>query len=188
MRAMRVAAAAVLCGATVMAWNAPGASSSENVRVVQVRDECDPTTFNAVIPGLCIEEGGRSPSGRFGPGNVEFGEFAAALNPEDFGHDKWRFNPDDTTIHRGQALKPVNRGGEFHTFTKVSAFGAGCVPELNQPLGLTGPPVADCGAAFANSALPPGGSLTVRDLAPGTHLFECMIHPWMTTEVQVRSD
>jgi hypothetical protein len=145
------------------------------VKEVQVRDNCETVSFNAAIgEGTCV-----------GTGNTTFDEFLTKLNPVDFGHGKWRFNPDDTDLKRNESLLAVNRGGEVHTFTEVAAYGPGCVALLNEPLGLTGPPAADCGALPA-TAVAPGGSLPVAPLTPGTHRFECLIHPWMRTTVHVR--
>lgn len=74
----------------------------------------------------------------------------------------------------------TNYGGEFHTFSEVPNFGAGCVPDLNLPLGLDGPPVSDCSRqVFKDTGIVPGATLTVAPLPVGTHLFECLIHPWM---------
>jgi hypothetical protein len=44
--------------------------------------------------------------------------------------------------------------------------------------------VSDC-AALGATAVAPGGTITVMNLSPGTHLFECLIHPWMRTTVHV---
>jgi plastocyanin len=41
---------------------------------------------------------------------------------------------------------------------------------------------------FATTGVPAGGTSTVPTLSQGTHLFECMIHPWMRTTVVVRAD
>lgn len=168
---------------------APGAASAGggDVEVIEAWDKCEPASFNAAIgPGTCIEEGGSTPWGRYGPGDVTFEEFLDKLNPDDFGHRAWRFKSDETGIDRGDTVKVVNLGGEFHTYTEVEDFGPGCLHELNEPLGLHGPPAADCGEAFATTMIPPGGTMTVSDLSPGTHRFICVIHPWMTSEVEVR--
>jgi hypothetical protein len=159
---------------------------ASGVRKVDVRDECDPATFNAAIgPGTCV-----------GDGDVTFEEFLEQLNPADGGHDKWRFNFGRGRVDAGETLRAVNRGGEFHTFTEVAGFGGGCVPELNGPLGLT--PVPECAdlptlpdgqqipTAFIPTGVNAGGSLDVAGLDKGTHKFMCLIHPWMTTTVRVR--
>jgi hypothetical protein len=150
-------------------------------RRVRLEDRCDPATFNAAVgPGTCAAHDGE---------RVTFAQFLKFLNPVDFGHPKWRNKPSNTHIDKGDSLKATVRGGEFHTFTEVPAFGAGCVPFINAALGLTGPAPTDaqCGAIFAASGIPPGGSLNVSGLAPGRHLFMCFIHPWMTTTVDVRN-
>ena len=154
-----------------------GGGGGGETRDVQVRDDCDPATFNAALgPGACV-----------GNGDVTFQEFEAELNPRDFGEDHWRFNPDHTEIRHNEALRPFNRGGETHTFTGVAAYGPGCVQALNDGLGLTGPPVvADCAAAIAATSLAPGQSRTLRNLTPGVHRYECLIHPWMRSTVVVR--
>jgi hypothetical protein len=36
--------------------------------------------------------------------------------------------------------------------------------------------------------MPPGARLTVAGLHPGIHRFECLIHPWMRSVVEVRGD
>jgi len=185
---MRVAFAVALgCGLAV-AWAGPGALADSGpgggggrdggggVRDVQVRDDCDPATFNAQLGGgACV-----------GNGDTTFAQFQARLNPTDFGDGHWKFNPDRSDIHRGEALHPFNRGGETHTFTPVAQFGAGCVAPLNQPLGLTDPPVADCSTVLTTTALAPGQSRTLTNLAPGVHRYQCMIHPWMRSTITVR--
>jgi hypothetical protein len=64
---------------------AAGASAASATRQVQVRDDCEPTSFNAVIgPGTCVKDGsttfqafigqlmaqGRAPAWRFTPGQL----------------------------------------------------------------------------------------------------------------------
>jgi hypothetical protein len=166
-----------------LTWTGRGAIAGADsgrggdVKDVQVRDDCDPATFNAVLgEGACV-----------GGGDTTFDEFLTTLNPTDFGDDHWRNNPDRAEIKRSESLRPVNRGGEPHTFTPVAAFGAGCVAELNAPLGLTGPPAADCATSLAPSAiLFPGRSQTLSNLTPGVHRYQCMIHPWMRSTITVR--
>ena len=161
---------------------------ASGVRTAALEDKCDPATFNAAIgPGTCV-----------GDGDVTFAEFLDKLNPQDFGHDAWRFHFGRGHIDRGETLKAMNDGGEFHTFTEVKEFGGGCIDDLNDPLNLT--PVAECDpltqvapgvfvpTAFLTTGLDPGGSANVPGLTKaGTHhLFQCLIHPWMRLEVEVR--
>lgn len=151
---------------------APASNSGMEQRV-RVADDCDPASFNAAIgPGTCT-----------GGGDVTFDRFVAAL--ADGGHNHWGFEPGDARISQGGHLALVNTGGEVHTFTEVAAFGPGCVPFLNDALGLSGPPAMDCATAF-NGALPPGARRDVNGLGVGMHRFECAIHPWMHTTVEVR--
>ena len=107
----------------------------------------------------------------------------------DFGHGKWRNNPDDRDIRASESLRAVVRGGEFHTFTEVEEYGSGCVDDLNLPLGLpaNARTQEECDAIFGATGVPVGGSLSVSDLDLGEHHFQCMIHPWMRTDVNVRS-
>lgn len=159
---------------------------ASGVREVDVDDRCDPATFNAAIgDGTCIGNGG-----------VTFDEFLEELNPEDGGHGAWRFNLGRGRIDRGETLRAVNRGGEFHTFTKVVEYGGGCVDVLNVPLGLT--PVRECDAltevaptvfvptAFLTTGVNAHDSLDIGGLGKGTHKFQCLIHPWMKVDVRVR--
>jgi hypothetical protein len=157
-------------------------------RTVELEDSCDQATFNAAIgPGTCV-----------GDGDVTFPEFLAKLNPQDFGHEEWRFHFGRAHIDKGETLKASNEGGEFHTFTEVKNYGGGCIPELNGPLGLT--PVPECDpviqvapgvfvpAAFVLTGVNPGETRPVPGLTKaGTHhQFQCLIHPWMRIDVEVR--
>ena len=143
-------------------------------RTVQIRDDCDPATFNAdppVGPGLGVICGG--------DGDTTFGDFIAELQATQSA-EKWRFNPtttDDTL------LVARNRGGETHTFTPVAKFGGGVVPGLNALSG--NPDVApECanGAKFGASIVPPGVTSKTIAAKPGDH-FQCCIHPWMRLTV-----
>jgi plastocyanin len=174
-RKATMAAAAVLSLAVtgVLAPDSASAGRKPRVRTVRAEDRCDPVTFNAFIPNIC------APTPR---GNVTLDEFFSELNPDDFGHEAWRFNKDDIELKKGETLVIVNTGGEDHTFTEVDEFGGGCVAELNGPLGL--PPFqGDCGAAFG-TINPPGGRVAVAPLSPGEHKFICILHPWMRATVE----
>jgi plastocyanin len=142
---------------------------------VTVLDACDGPSFNAVIgPGACAREGG-----------VKFDAFIGQL--VSMGEaPAWRFAPETLTVADGASIDAYNRGGEFHTFTEVAAFGGGCVPQINALLGLT--PVPECGVPgiFGTTGVAPGGELEGEALDSGSHLFMCLIHPWMRTEVTVQ--
>lgn len=165
------------------------AKNGGHVRMVRMQDRCDPATFNAdppVGPGIgniCAPHNGEL---------VTWAEFLDQLNPVDFGHSKWNMHPDMIDLKMGDSLSVSVRGGEFHTFTMVDDFGPGCVPFINEALGLTGPPAADCAtqavpvAAGGSGSAPGLPPVTVSGLAPGNYKFECLIHPWMRSEVTVR--
>lgn len=170
-----VVVAAGMAVAGVLAAPAAGASGRTEV---QTQDRCDPVTFAAVVgPDGCV------PTRR---GTVTLDEFLDELNPVDGGHDAWRNSREETHIDHGDALHVRNTGGEAHSFTEVANFGRGFVPELNVALpdGTDAVPLED---PFA-TILPPGGSRQIHGLSPGEHLFECLIHPWMRTTVEVRQD
>jgi plastocyanin len=152
-----------------------GSSAASSSRQVVIRDDCDPTTFNAVVgPGTCVKDG-----------STTFSEFVDQLVAQGRA-PAWRFAPDHLSLAAGGTIKARNIGGETHTFTAVANFGGGCIGFLNGLLGLS--PVPECagfpGGLFGATAIPAGGTLTVT-LAPGIHRFECLIHPWMRTTIDV---
>ena len=179
-----VSAIAVLTlGAIALPANAD-AKGGAHVRNVRMQDRCDPASFNAAIgPGTCADHNGEL---------VTFDQFLAQLNPVDGGHDKWNMHPDEITLKSGDLISATVRGGEFHTFTEVPAFGPGCVQFINDALGLVGPPSADCATNLApvfaggTGSAPGLPAVVVSGLAPGTHMFMCLIHPWMQAVVTVR--
>ena len=170
LRTLTLVAAGLL--SLAVASPAPAADSGM-VQRIKVMDDSDPAGFKAAIgPGICV-----------GDGDVTFDRFVEEL-PEG-GHGHWKFAPEDTRIDHGGVLELVNTGGEPHTFTEVEEFGPGCVPEINELMGLDGAPVMDCDAAFAD-LLFPGAREDVRGLSAGKHKFECALHPWMIAVVTVR--
>jgi hypothetical protein len=131
-------------------------SRASDIEVVRIQDRCDKATFP----------------------------------PEDGGHGAWRFHGTDH-IEQGEPLRISNTGGEPHSFTEVSAFGTGLVPFLNPALPPGTPPAVPVGFATleeANAAtiLFPGSERTLEHLSVGRHKFQCLIHPWMRLEVEVR--
>jgi len=146
-------------------------------REILIQDKCDPATFNVLAPPgtvICV-----------GTGDVTLAKFLEKLNPQDGGHGAWRFSRDKLGIKRGEAVHVTNTGGETHSFTEVSAFGAGIVDLLNAALPAgTAPavPVGDPNQTF----VPSGGSITLNNLSLGQHKFQCLIHPWMRTVIEVQ--
>jgi plastocyanin len=161
-------------GAAVIVLALPGVGVADPNRIV-ARDDCDATTFNAAVgPGTCV-----------GGGGTTFGDFIGQLVDHKFA-GSWRFSPKQVKIDAGQPLVVTNRGGETHTFTQTTQFGGGgIVPPLNEILfGTPTPPTFFFGPP---NFIPAGGTLNVPAsmLTPGTHLFVCIIHPWMEETVVV---
>ncbi len=186
MRAHVVSGAVAVLSLGAIAIQVPTASAERapTVRVVELRDNCEPVSFDAAIEdGTCVPH-------KSSGGLTTFDEFLAELNPVDFGHGDWKNNPDDRDIRASDSLRAVVRGGEFHTFTEVDEYGSGCLDQLNIPLGLPANvrTLDECNAIFGSTGVPVGGSLPVSDLDIGEHHFQCMIHPWMRTDVNVRPD
>ena len=153
---------------------ASGSSAAGSARSVEVLDDCDAATFNAVLgTGACVKDG-----------DTTFAEFISQLLTQGRA-PAWRFAPGQLTLAAGGTVEARNRGGEFHTFTEVANFGGGCVAPLNALLGLT--PVPECATPgiFGATGVVPGGSRTTAPLGPGIHRFECLIHPWMRTTIDV---
>jgi hypothetical protein len=154
--------------------------TADGPQTVQVRDDCDPATFNAGPPAgpglgpICDENF---------DGDTTFTEFIDEVTAEQSA-EKWRFNPDK--LDEPRTLVPRNRGGETHTFTRVAAFGGGIIPLLNDLSGNP-KPAAECldAAKFNASAIPAGGSLDPIAAKSGDK-FQCCIHPWMRTTVRKR--
>ena len=154
---------------------ATGSSAVSDSRQVVIRDDCDPASFDAVLgPGTCVKDG-----------STTFTDFVGQLLAQGTA-PAWRFSPDQLKLAAGGTVVGANKGGEDHTLTEVANFGGGCIEALNELLGLT--PVPECagfpGGAFGATFVPPGGTLSLT-LGPGTHRFECLIHPWMRTTVVV---
>ena len=172
--------AGVLSGVTLVPASADGGGDSV---VVRLRDDCDPATFNAIVgPGACV-----------GGGGTTFSEFVAAMAGG--GHHGWRFQPSIKDVKPGTTLRIENRGGETHSFTEVVNFGTITLPDpnatalLNSSLPTGTPkavPVNPEPAAVGATFVPAGGTLMLPVLSPGVHKFECFIHPWMRSTINVK--
>ena len=146
---------------------------------IRLLDDCEPVSFNAVLgDGACI-----------GNGHTTFEEFIAELEATQDVHT-WRNQPSNMLLNVGRPTLIENVGGEVHTFTPVAAFGGGFVNELN---GISGNPVPapEC-LNFAGIVFIPAGGTEEgptagsSDLPVGTHRFQCCIHPWMRTVIEVQ--
>ena len=154
----------------------------------RVRDDCDPATFNSgppTGPGLGII---CNPAF---DGDQTFTDFIDEIRQTQQA-EHWRFEPDRTTVDRGERTTIESRAGEFHTFTKVADFGGGVVPVLNN-LSHAGATRPECLAAPGptNIGVPDGARLNgprggSADLPKGTTKWQCCIHPWMRSTITVR--
>ncbi len=148
----------------------PGSVLARDGRTIFVMDRCDPDSFNAAIgAGTCVRNGG-----------VTFENFVRRLNPQDGGHNAWRFSRHDVDLKPGERLTVTNTGGETHSITEVVDFGAGIVDPLNAALPPGTPPAQPIGDP---RFLAPGESRQVA-VPAGRHRFQCLIHPWMRTVVE----
>lgn len=140
---------------------------------IRMLDRCEPESFNAVFgPGTCI-----------GDGKVTFDEFIAELVKKQT-HRQWRNQPTQVALKAERPISIVNVGGETHTFTPVAEFGGGFIDDLNQLSGNPDP-APEC-LDFGTIDFLVAGSVTpLAGLPEGTHRFECCIHPWMRTTVEV---
>jgi len=155
-----------------------GAGAVQGDKKIRMYDDCDPTTFNAVIgEGGCV-----------GNGHTTFDQFIGELAETQDAH-AWRNQPSAMHINTGRPTFIENRGGEVHTFTPVANFGGGFVAELN---GISGNPVPapECLNFGSIVFIPPGGTedgptAGTSELPVGITRFQCCIHPWMRTIVEV---
>lgn len=144
-------------------------------RVVSMRDDCDPDDPAWAPTGGCKRRNGDVTAAEFN------GELDSPLAASVIGHQAWRNDPSYIEIEADEVLIARNRGGRVHTFTRVTNFGGGQVPPLNE--GLV--PAPEC---FAAVDVPPGHEVKVGPLAEGNHRFQCCIHPWMRALIKVKPD
>ena len=155
-----------------------GVGAVQGDKKVRLLDDCEPTTFNAVLgDGACV-----------GNGHTTFAEFIEELEETQDAH-KWRNQPSQMHLNVGRPTLIENVGGETHTFTPVAAFGGGFVTELN---GISGNPVPapECLNFGAINFIPAGGveegpTAGSSTMPVGISRFQCCIHPWMRTVVEV---
>ena len=141
---------------------------------VNMLDACDPATFNAVVgPGTCLR-----------PGGMKFQQFIAELTRQQ-EVQAWDFAPEEFLARVGQTIVARNLGGEVHTFTRVAEFGGGIIPLLNELSGNTHV-APECTVLGGSAFVPRGGTQTASLDRAGTVHFECCIHPWMRSTVQVQ--
>jgi plastocyanin len=195
MRFLTIRLLAMLLIAPLTLWfvPAPAALAQEEdtrtpVQIVAL-DECDPTTFNAVLGLDFCKNVALAFVLPFATTFSDLFAQAAAGHPD----PGWDFEPDRVTINKGTPLIVVDQGGEPHTFTEVARFGGGFVGGADGLGGLNGgqAPVPECKGGFkdvavARTRILQGSQLQVTDLSKGKHLFQCCIHPWMRVTVDVK--
>lgn len=153
-----------------------GVDAVQGDKKVRMYDDCEPTSFNAVLgDGACV-----------GNGHTTFDEFIGELAATQDAH-KWRNQPSQIQLNIGRPTLVENRGGEDHTFTEVAEFGGGFIDALN---GISGNPVPAPECLGPVDIIHPGDveqgpTAGSSDLPVGLHRFQCCIHPWMRTVVEV---
>jgi len=152
------------------AAQAAGVHGGADVRLINMKDACDPESFGAAGVA-CLRNGG-----------FLFDKFINQLGKHGVMR-AWHFAPSVLHAKVGQTLMAVNRGGEEHTFTEVEEFGGGIVPALNALSG--NPEVApECLALGADDFIQPGSFDADDEVeAPGIEHYQCCIHPWMRATV-----
>lgn len=185
---MSVALTAGVASALSALALATPSDASRGGQKVEIQDDCQPASFNAVLgAGACV-----------GDGETSFGAFIAELTATKKAKD-WNFDPSMLTIRGGRPVILENEGGETHTFTMVKAFGGGFVEPLNQLSGNP-QPAQECATTLADGRLapkPPSAvnvfvaadkevSFRTAGLKPGKYMFECCIHPWMRIVLTVK--
>ena len=155
-----------------------GPAFGADQRLVKIQDDCEQVTFDAAVaPGTCV-----------GDGRTTFEAFLQEFQAQG-SVDRWAFSRPEFNIDAGGTISLLNEGGETHTFTKVPAFGNGCVGLLNDPPTPPEVPPVDPAVPCDEIVPIPAGKSTVvdpDDLTPGVNRFQCMIHPWMQSVVDVR--
>ena len=148
---------------------------------INIRDYCDPASFNAAIgPDTCVRD--------TSPGLITFPGFVAELQA-DKSVGAWRFAPAQLRVGKGAVLELHNLGGETHTFTEVKRFGGGFVDFLNAASGNS-VPAPECATVVdgnlvpqppsdENLFIPAGGNATLPLEHEVVARYQCWIHPWM---------
>jgi plastocyanin len=171
----------VVVALLVGAWAAAAVATAderkdEKKARVRVLDDCDPADPAWEPTGGCTLRGGTVTEAEFI--SLLFSPLSAG---SPIGHPAWRMAPAYFRIDPDETVRVKNEGGRGHTFTEVANFGGGFVPPLNGTLAFA----PECATA---APLPPGASQQVTGLAPGNHLFQCCIHPWMRMLVKVEPE
>lgn len=157
-----------------------GAGAVQGDKKIRMYDDCEPVSFNEALedPNACI-----------GNGRTTFDALIAELAATQ-DVKKWRNQPSQMHLNIGRSTFIENRGGETHTFTRVAEFGGGLAPELNELMGLADDLAPECFDFGTLVFIPAGASeegptAGTSDLPVGSSRFQCCIHPWMRTVIEV---
>ena len=153
------------------------AGAIQGEKKIRLLDDCEPISFAEVFgPGICT-----------GDGKTTAQEFLAELEATQDAH-KWRNQPSNMLLNVGRSTLIENRGHEAHTFTQVADFGGGFITDLNVLSGNP-EPAPEClnipGLVFIPAGATEEGPTAGEDLPVGSHKFQCCIHPWMRTIIEV---
>jgi plastocyanin len=145
---------------------------------VELRDDCDPASFNAALgAGTCLHA------------TTSAGTTLNAFNTELNATQKvaaWQIFPATMSVREGDELDVTNTGGETHTYTEVENFGGGVVPALNTASGNTTVAPECANTATFNASIIHSGQTVRHDFDEhGTEKYQCCIHPWMRQTVAV---
>jgi hypothetical protein len=154
------------------------AGAVQEDKKIRLLDDCESVSFNNRFgDGICV-----------GNGKTTVDDFLAEIEATQQAH-KWRNQPSEVLINVGRPTVIENFGGETHTFTQVAEFGGGFFDLLN---GISGNPVPapECVNTRGLTFIPAGGTAQgpiagSSELPVGTHKFQCCIHPWMRTVIEV---
>lgn len=160
--------------------------SNSSTMNIDIRDYCDPDSFNAAIgPGTCNRDTVN--------GAITFDGFVAEVSA-DQSVGGWRFVPNQLDVKQGTTLQLHNLGGETHTFTQVKRFGGGFVDFLNAASGNP-TPAPECAQMINGQLAPQPPSDDNQFIDPGTTVshplgkddvvvnYQCCIHPWMRVTI-----
>lgn len=187
---MKVRAYIVLTFLMLVAISASAQRDKTSQANIDVRDYCDPDSFNASIgPGTCVRD--------TSTGAITFAGFVAELTT-DHSVGAWRFAPQQIRVSEGADLEIHNLGGETHTFTAVKRFGGGFVDFLNGPAGDP-IPAPECAQVVNGALVPqppsdqnvflvPGANASVHVQHGSTARYQCCIHPWMRLTITPKDE
>jgi hypothetical protein len=162
-------------------------ASADGGRTFFVTDDCDPNDPDWGPVGGCFRDGGE----------VTRAEFRSANQNGFPGHPSWRIVRPYVADLSDDEVRVRNTGGRVHTFTEVARFGGGYNPGQNPQSAIPAPECATVDPATgalspAPSAvattLAPGAGMRIEGLTPGTHNFQCCIHPWMRSTVKISNE